>query len=43
METIGLKSGKFPREHSFSLPYAKKAVNEVQKNYDRAKKLWGDI
>lgn len=39
----GLKSGKYPREHSFSLPYAKKAVNEAQKNYDLAKKLWGDI
>ncbi|MGZ2609433.1 DUF3560 domain-containing protein [uncultured Bacteroides sp.] len=38
----GLKSGKFPREHSFSLPYAKKAVNEAQKNYDLAVKLWGE-
>ena len=39
----GLKSGKYPREHSFSLPYAKKAVNEAQKNYDLAVKLWGDV
>ena len=28
------------REHSFSLTYAKKAVNEAQKNLDIAKKLW---
>lgn len=39
----GLKSGKYSREHSFSLPYAKKAVNEAQKNYDLAVKLWGGI
>lgn len=36
----GLKSGKYPREHMYSLTYAKKAVNEAQKNYDLAKKLW---
>lgn len=36
----GLKSGKYPRTHSYSLTYAKKAVNEAQKNYDLAKKLW---
>ncbi|KUY28041.1 DUF3560 domain-containing protein [Elizabethkingia ursingii] len=28
------------REHSFSLTYAKKAVNEAQKNFDLANKLW---
>ena len=39
----GLKSGKYPREHSFSMPYAKKAVNEAQKNYDLAVKLWGEV
>lgn len=39
----GLKSGKYPREHSFALSYAKKAVNETQKNYDLAVKLWGDV
>lgn len=39
----GLKSGKYPREHSFTLSYAKKAVNETQKNYDLAVKLWGDV
>lgn len=38
----GLKSGKYPREHSYSLTYAKKAVNEMQKNYDTAKRLWGE-
>lgn len=36
----GLKSGKYQREHMYSLTYAKKAVNEAQKNYDLAKKLW---
>lgn len=39
----GLKSGKYPREHSYALTYAKKAVNETQKNYDLAVKLWGDV
>lgn len=38
----GLKPGKYPREHSYSLTYAKKAVNEMQKNYDTAKRLWGE-
>lgn len=38
----GLKSGKYPREHAYSLTYAKKDVNEAQKNFDLAKKLWGD-
>jgi len=37
----GLKSGKYPREHSYSLTYAKKDVNEIQKKYDIAVKLWG--
>jgi hypothetical protein len=36
----GLKSGKYPREHSYSLTYAKKAVNEAEKNFNLAKKLW---
>ena len=39
----GLKSGKYPREHSFSMPYAKKAVNDAQKNYDLAVRLWGEV
>lgn len=37
----GLKSGKYPREHSFSLTYAKKELNEVEKQLQIAKKLWG--
>lgn len=36
----GLKSGKYPREHSFSLTYAKKEVNETEKLYELAKRLW---
>ena len=36
----GLKSGKYERSHSFSLTYAKKAVNEAEKNLQLAKKLW---
>ena len=36
----GLKSGKYEREHSFSLTYAKKAVNEAEKNLSLAKNLW---
>lgn len=38
----GIKSGKYPREYSYTLTYAKKAVNEAQKNYDLAKRLWGE-
>jgi hypothetical protein len=36
----GLKSGKINREHSYSLTYAKKAVNEAEKNLKIAQKLW---
>jgi hypothetical protein len=36
----GLLSGKYERSHSYSLTYAKKAVNEAQKNLEIAKKLW---
>ena len=36
----GLKSGKYERSHSYSLTYAKKAVNEAEKNYKLAKRLW---
>lgn len=36
----GLKSGRYPIEHSFSLTYAKKASNEAIKNLELAKKLW---
>ena len=37
----GLKSGKYPREHSYSLTYAKKKVNEMKKNYETSIILWG--
>lgn len=37
----GLKSGKYPREHSYSLSYAKKSVNELKSKYEYAVKLWG--
>lgn len=36
----GLKSGKIERSHSYSLTYAKKDVNEAEKNLELAKKLW---
>jgi hypothetical protein len=36
----GLKSGKIERSHSYSLTYAKKEVNEMQKLSDLAVKLW---
>lgn len=35
-----LKSGEIERRHSFSLTYAKKEVNDLQKKFDLAKKLW---
>ena len=38
----GLKFGKYPREHAYSLTYAKKEVNELQKKYELAVKLWGE-
>jgi len=37
----GLKDGTIKREHSFSLTYAKKAVNEAEKNLKTARTLWG--
>lgn len=37
-----LKNGTIEKSHSFSLPYAKKAVNEAAKNYETAVKLWGE-
>jgi hypothetical protein len=36
----GLKSGKYERSHSFSLTYAKKALNDAENNLKIAKKLW---
>lgn len=38
----GLKNGTIERSHSFSLTYAKKDVNEAEKNLATAKKLWGE-
>lgn len=37
-----LKSGELPREHAYSLTYAKKDVNEARKNLELAIKLWGN-
>lgn len=39
---LGVKSGKYPKEHSFTLTYAKKEVNELEKKLQLAIKLWGD-
>jgi len=36
----GLKNGTIQKEHSYSLTYAKKEVNEIQKKLDIAIKLW---
>ncbi|MBO7322159.1 MAG: DUF3560 domain-containing protein [Bacteroidales bacterium] len=38
----GVKSGKYPRTHAYTLTYAKNAVNEAKKNLDMAKRLWGE-
>jgi hypothetical protein len=36
----GLKNGTIEREHSFSLTYAKKEVNELEKKIEIANRLW---
>lgn len=36
----GLKKGTIEKRHSYSLTYAKKDLNEAQKKYELAKKLW---
>jgi hypothetical protein len=36
----GFKSGDIPKEHSYSLTYAKKDLNEAVKKLETAKKLW---
>lgn len=41
-EHLYLKNNPEKRAHSYSLTYAKKAVNEAQKNYNTAVKLWGE-
>ena len=38
----GLKDGTIERWHSYSLSYAKKAVNELKKKVEIAKLLWGE-
>lgn len=38
----GLKNGTIEKWHSYSLPYAKKEVNELKKKVEIAKLLWGD-
>ena len=40
MEHEGLKNGTIERTHSYSLTYAKKAVNEATKKLYLARKLW---
>jgi hypothetical protein len=37
----GLKNGTIPREYGMQLQYAKNAINDMQKKYDTAVKLWG--
>ena len=36
----GMKNGTIEREHSFSLTYAKKEVNEMTSKLELAKRLW---
>lgn len=38
----GVKSGKYPRQHAYTLTYAKKAVNDLRDKLNMAKKLWGE-
>jgi len=40
MKHEGLKAGTIERRHSFSLTYAKKEVNEIEKKLNAARKLW---
>lgn len=40
MKHEGLKDGSIKRDHSFSLTYAKKEVNEAEKKLELAKRLW---
>ena len=39
---LDMKNNPEKRRHSYSLTYAKKAVNEAEKNLKLAIKLWGD-
>ena len=38
----GLKSGKYPKRHSYAVTYANNAVKEAEKNLAIARKLWGE-
>jgi len=38
----GLKDGTIERAHSYSLTYAKNKLNEIEKKYKLAAKLWGE-
>ena len=38
----GVKTGKYPREHAYTLTYAKKRVNELKDKVAKAEKLWGE-
>lgn len=38
-----MKAGEIKREHSYSLTYAKKKVNEIKKKVELATKLWGNV
>lgn len=37
----GLKTGKYPKEHSYSMTYANKAVKDLKKQVELATRLWG--
>lgn len=37
----GVKSGKYPREHAYTLTYANKDVKDLKKKVELATKLWG--
>lgn len=37
----GIKTGKIPARHSYSLSYARKEVRELEKKVETAKLLWG--
>lgn len=38
----GMKNGTIDRPHGLAMQYANKAVRDMEKNLDTAKKLWGD-
>lgn len=38
----GLKDGSIPKEHTYSLAYARKKVKDLEKKVETAKVLWGE-